>query len=67
MKAAIFQKPGIENLKFVDNVAEPKVADHDVLIKVEVAVINPIDYLVVSGALPKIGPKGFHRLNYFFV
>jgi NADPH:quinone reductase-like Zn-dependent oxidoreductase len=56
MRAAIFQKPGLENLEVVDNVAEPKVADHDVLIKVENAGINPIDYFVISGALPKIEP-----------
>jgi D-arabinose 1-dehydrogenase-like Zn-dependent alcohol dehydrogenase len=51
MKAAIIQKPGLENLEVVDNVAEPKVADHDVLIKIEVAGINPIDYFVVSNAV----------------
>ena len=56
MKAAIFEKPGLENLKVIDNVQGPKISDHDVLIKVIVAGINPIDYFVVSGALPKLNP-----------
>ena len=56
MKAAIFEKPGLENLKVVDNVQEPKISDHDILIKVIVAGINPIDYFVVSGALSKLNP-----------
>src|ERR671935_2220442 len=56
MKAAIFEKPGLENLKVIDNVQEPKISDHDILIKVIVAGINPIDYFVVSGALPKLNP-----------
>jgi NADPH:quinone reductase-like Zn-dependent oxidoreductase len=54
MRAAIIQKPGLENLEVVDSVEEPKVADHDVLIKVKVAGINPIDYFVISGALARI-------------
>ncbi len=56
MRAAIIQKPGLENLEVVDSVEEPKVADHDVLIKVKVAGINPIDYFVISGALARIEP-----------
>src|SRR5919198_2881577 len=56
MKAAIFEKPGLENLKVIDNVQEPKISDHDILIKVIIAGINPIDYFVVSGALPKLNP-----------
>jgi NADPH:quinone reductase-like Zn-dependent oxidoreductase len=56
MKAAIFEKPGLENLKVIDNVEEPKTSDHDILIKVKVAGINPIDNFVVSGGLPKIDP-----------
>jgi|SRR5919109_685900 D-arabinose 1-dehydrogenase-like Zn-dependent alcohol dehydrogenase len=56
MKAAIFETAGLENLKVIDNAEEPKISDHDILIKVKVAGINPIDHFVVSGALPKIDP-----------
>jgi hypothetical protein len=35
MKAAIFEKPGLENLKVIDNAEEPKISDHDILIKVK--------------------------------
>ena len=56
MKAAIFDTPGLENLKVIDNADEPKIKDHDVLIKVKVAGVNPIDHIVVSGALPKVDP-----------
>jgi NADPH:quinone reductase-like Zn-dependent oxidoreductase len=56
MKAAIFEKPGLENLRVTDNAEQPKISDHDILIKVKLAGINPIDHLVVSGALPKIDP-----------
>jgi NADPH:quinone reductase-like Zn-dependent oxidoreductase len=56
MRAAIFEAPGLENLKVVDNAEEPRISDHDVLIKVKVAGINPIDHLVASGSLPKVDP-----------
>src|SRR5918996_1449081 len=56
MKAAIFEKPGLENLKIIDNIEKPRIDDHSVLIKVKVTGINPIDHFVVSGALPKIEP-----------
>jgi NADPH:quinone reductase-like Zn-dependent oxidoreductase len=56
MKAAIFEKPGLENLKVRDNVEEPKIHDHDILIKVKVSGVNPIDNAVVSGALPQLTP-----------
>jgi NADPH:quinone reductase-like Zn-dependent oxidoreductase len=56
MRAAIFERPGIENLKVVDNAERPKIGDHDVLIQVKVAGVNPIDYFVVSGSLPKLDP-----------
>ena len=56
MRAAIFETPGLDNLKVIDNAEEPKIRDHDVLIKVRLAGINPIDSFVVSGALPKIDP-----------
>ena len=53
MKAAIFENPGLENLRVMDNIKEPQITGHDVLIKVKIAGINPIDNFVVSGALPK--------------
>jgi NADPH:quinone reductase-like Zn-dependent oxidoreductase len=56
MRAAIFEKPGLENLRVTDNAERPKISDHDILIKVKMAGINPIDSFVVSGALPKIDP-----------
>jgi len=56
MKAAIFEKPGLENLEMKENVVEPKITDHDVLIKVKMCGINPIDYTVVSSSLLKIYP-----------
>ena len=56
MRAAIFEKPGLENLKVIDNAERPKISDHDILIKVKMAGVNPIDSFVVSGALPKIDP-----------
>ena len=56
MKAAIFEAPGLDNLKVIDNVDEPIIGDHDVLIKVKLAGVNPIDHIVVSGMLPRIVP-----------
>jgi D-arabinose 1-dehydrogenase-like Zn-dependent alcohol dehydrogenase len=56
MKAAIFEKPGLENLRVKDNVQRPRISDHDILIKVKMAGVNPIDSFVVSGALPRIDP-----------
>jgi NADPH:quinone reductase-like Zn-dependent oxidoreductase len=56
MKAAILEKPGLENLKVIDNVEKPRIDDHGILIKVKITGINPIDHFVVSGALPKIEP-----------
>ena len=56
MKAAILEAPGLDNLKVIDNVDEPKIGDHDVLIKVKLAGVNPIDHFVVSGMLPRIVP-----------
>jgi len=49
MRAAIFEKQGFENLQVKDDVQNPKVSDYDVLIKVIVAGVNPIDYYVISG------------------
>lgn len=56
MRAAIFEAPGLDNLKVIDNAEDPKINDHDILIRVKVAGVNPIDNLVVSGMLPKIVP-----------
>jgi NADPH:quinone reductase-like Zn-dependent oxidoreductase len=57
MRAAVFDKPGIENLKVMDNVEKPKLANPDnVLIKVKVAGLNPIDNVVVSGSIPTVRP-----------
>jgi len=50
MKAAIFEKPGLENLKVKQDIEEPKITDHDVLIKVKMSGINPIDHFAISGA-----------------
>jgi NADPH:quinone reductase-like Zn-dependent oxidoreductase len=50
MKAAIFEKPGLENLKIKHDVEQPKITDHDVLIRVKMAGVNPIDHITVSGA-----------------
>jgi NADPH:quinone reductase-like Zn-dependent oxidoreductase len=56
MRAAIFEKPGLENLKVIDDIEQPKISDHDILIKVKIAGINPIDHFVASGTVPKIYP-----------
>jgi NADPH:quinone reductase-like Zn-dependent oxidoreductase len=60
MRAAIFDEPGLTNLKVKDNVNKPQTNDHDVLVKVKVAGVNPIDNFVVSGALPKLIPLPNH-------
>jgi NADPH:quinone reductase-like Zn-dependent oxidoreductase len=57
MRAAVFDKPGIENLKVVDNADKPKLANpDDVIIKVKVAGVNPIDNIVTSGSIPSVKP-----------
>ena len=57
MRAAVFDKPGIENLKVRDNVEKPTLAKpDDVLIKVKVAGVNPIDNVVVSGSISTVSP-----------
>jgi NADPH:quinone reductase-like Zn-dependent oxidoreductase len=37
MRAAIFERQGLENLNVKDNVQQPTITDHDVLIKVKSA------------------------------
>jgi NADPH:quinone reductase-like Zn-dependent oxidoreductase len=50
VRAIIFEKQGFNNLKIKDDVQKPEVLeDYDVLIKVIVAGVNPIDYYVISG------------------
>ena len=49
MKAAVFEKAGIENLKIKHDVEQPNVPDHDVLIRVKMGGVNPIDHITVSG------------------
>jgi NADPH:quinone reductase-like Zn-dependent oxidoreductase len=50
VEAAVFERRGLEFLKLID-VEEPKITDHDVLIRVKVAGVNPIDYRALSGGI----------------
>lgn len=52
MKGAVFEKPGLENLTVTNNIEQPQITDHDVLIKVKLCGVNPIDQIVISGAIP---------------
>jgi D-arabinose 1-dehydrogenase-like Zn-dependent alcohol dehydrogenase len=54
MRAAVFEKQGLDNLN-VKDVQQPTITDYDVLIKVRAAGVNPIDYLTVSN-IPGIKP-----------
>jgi NADPH:quinone reductase-like Zn-dependent oxidoreductase len=56
MRAAIFETPGLDNLKVIENAEDPKMKNRDILIKINTVGVNPIDNLVVSGMLPKIVP-----------
>lgn len=49
MRAAIFEKQGFENLQVKNDLQTPRISEYDVLIKVIVAGVNPIDYYVISG------------------
>ena len=55
MKAAIFERQGLDNLIIKEDVQQPTITDHDVLIKVKSAGVNPIDYSTVSN-MPGIKP-----------
>ena len=44
MRAAIFERQGLDNLNVKEDVQQPTITDHDVLIKVKSAGVNPIDY-----------------------
>ena len=48
MRTIIFEKPGLENLKYVE-IPTPKINENEVLIKVKKVGINPIDYFTVTG------------------
>ncbi|MBV9668700.1 MAG: alcohol dehydrogenase catalytic domain-containing protein, partial [Nitrososphaeraceae archaeon] len=50
MKAVIFEKPGLDNLKVEDSAEKPILTDRAVLIRVRTVGVNPIDYFAVSGA-----------------
>ena len=55
MRAAIFERQGLDNLNVKEDVQQPTITDHDVLIKVKSAGVNPIDYSTVSN-IPGIKP-----------
>ena len=57
MRAAIFKTPGLENLKVVDNVEGPKAGDHDILIKVKAAGVNPVDWKISEGGFQQMFPR----------
>jgi NADPH:quinone reductase-like Zn-dependent oxidoreductase len=48
MKSVIFEKTGLDNLE-VKDIPRPSVSSHDVLVRVKMIGVNPIDYFVVSG------------------
>jgi D-arabinose 1-dehydrogenase-like Zn-dependent alcohol dehydrogenase len=50
MRAAAFEKYGLENLNIREDIKQPEPTDHDILIRVRSAGVNPIDYFVVSGS-----------------
>ena len=54
MKALIFEKSGLDNLR-VQDVEKPSISPHDVLIQVTMAGVNPIDYRVVN-SMPNVKP-----------
>ncbi|MGA9170961.1 MAG: alcohol dehydrogenase catalytic domain-containing protein, partial [Nitrososphaeraceae archaeon] len=51
MRAAIFEQQGLADLKIKEDVEQPTITDHDVLIKVKSAGVNPIDYFTVSNSV----------------
>ncbi|AAY80998.1 zinc-binding dehydrogenase [Sulfolobus acidocaldarius] len=53
MKALAFDKNGLNNLKYVDY-KDPSVGQHDVLIKVKLAGVNPVDYYTIEAL--KVNP-----------
>ena len=55
MRAAVFERQGLDNLNVKEDVQQPTIADYDVLIKVKAAGVNPIDYFTVSN-IPGVKP-----------
>ena len=55
MRAAVFERQGLDNLNVKEDVEQPTITDYDVLIKVKAAGVNPIDYLTVSN-IPGVEP-----------
>jgi NADPH:quinone reductase-like Zn-dependent oxidoreductase len=55
MRAAVFERQGLDNLNVKEDVQQPTIADYEVLIKVRAAGVNPIEYLTVSN-IPGIKP-----------
>ena len=55
MRAAVFERHGLDNLSVKEDVQQPTIRDYDVLIKVKAAGVNPIDYFTVSN-MPGINP-----------
>jgi len=49
LRALLFERFGVENLRVVE-VETPRPGPHDVLVRVEAASVNPIDYATVTGA-----------------
>lgn len=47
MKALVFDKSGIENLRYTEY-KTPEIGSHDVLIRVKMIGVNPVDYLTVT-------------------
>ncbi|WP_338598271.1 alcohol dehydrogenase catalytic domain-containing protein [Sulfolobus tengchongensis] len=47
MKALVFDKNGIENLRYSDY-KDPDIGNHEVLIKIKMAGVNPVDYYTVE-------------------
>lgn len=48
MRALIFEKAGLENLH-ISEIAKPQIGSDEVLIRVKMAGVNPIDYMVTLG------------------
>jgi D-arabinose 1-dehydrogenase-like Zn-dependent alcohol dehydrogenase len=55
MRAAVFERQGLDNLNVKEDVQQPTIADYEVLIKVRAAGVNLIEYLTVSN-IPGIKP-----------
>lgn len=47
MKALVFDKSGLENLRYTEY-KTPEIGSHDVLIRIKMVGVNPVDYLTVT-------------------